>query len=236
MAMIMALGLVACGNHDKPIEPLDPDISNTKPVETPSDEVSDDTVDLAKFYEDIMAAAGTAPAMMEITSDLVDGLYPGLSDIELKQCVLYTPAIGAVAVEFAFVEVVNEDDVAAVESIFRTRIDTQIESGAFYPSTVEGWQKHASIVNDGNIVCLFVCAEKDGMIEALLHGTEVPAWGEAPAEDMPVSDVVMPEEPVVDMEVELPVGGMNDGGDTNTDAGSLDTGVGASTSSDSVQG
>ena len=136
-------------------------------------------VDLAEFYQSIMDAAAEAPAMVELTGEMLDGLYPGLSDLELKQCVVYSPAISAVAMEFAFVEVADSADVEAVQEIFQERIDAQIDGGAFYPATVEAWQNDAEIVVLDNYVCLFVCAEKDGMIAALRDGTPVPAWGDA---------------------------------------------------------
>ena len=59
----------------------------------------------------------------------------------------------------------NADDVATVQEIFQTRIDTQIESGAFYPATVEAWQNSSEIVVRDNYVALFVGAEKDQMVE-----------------------------------------------------------------------
>jgi len=84
--------------------------------------------------------------------------------------------------------------VETVKGIFQARIDAQVAGGAWYPETIEGWQNNSEIVVIDNYVCLFVCSEKDGMIEAFRNGTEVPAWAKAqePAEgdvggmDMPV--------------------------------------------------
>jgi hypothetical protein len=141
------------------------------------------TVDLAQFYSDIMDAAEDGPMMMELEGETLDSLYPGLSDVELKQCVVYTPAISAVATEFAFVEVADSADVETVQQIFQARIDTQVDGGAWYPATIESWQNDSEIVTLDNYVCLFVCAEKDGMIEALRTGSEVPAWGGASTDE-----------------------------------------------------
>ena len=73
--------------------------------------------------------------------------------------------ITAVAYEVALVEVADAADVQTVQDIFQTRIDTQIESGAFYPATVEAWQNNSEIVVRENYVALFVGAEKDQMVE-----------------------------------------------------------------------
>lgn len=180
---------------------------------TPDTEAQDPSFgcDLNEFYNNIMNAAGEAPAMMELTGEMLDGTYEGLSAVDTKQCVVYSPAIGAVAVEFAFVEVANSADVETVKAIFEKRIDNQIHGGAFYPATIEGWQNHSEIVVIDNFVCLFVCSEKDGMIEAFRSGTDVPAWGAAPEADvegdvgimdMPVEDGPAAFDPDYDVEVE----------------------------------
>ena len=171
-------------------------------TQTPDTEVQDPAfgADLAEFYNKIMAAAEEGPFMMDVAAEaeMLEMTYPGLKDIETKQLVAFTPAMSAVAIEFAFVEVANAADVEAVKTIFQTRIDNQVNGGAWYPETIEGWKNNSEIVVIDNYVCLFVCAEKDGMIEALRNGTEVPAWAkaQAPVEgegdtgimDMPVED------------------------------------------------
>ena len=152
LAAVMALSLTACGNS--------------------GDNGSGDalTIDLSAFYTEmfntIFPDPDNAPAMSEITGDYLDQTYPGLSDVETKQCLVYAPMITAVAYEVALVEVANADDVATVQEIFQNRIDTPIESGAFYPATVEAWQNQSEIVTRGNYVALFVGAEKDQMVEA----------------------------------------------------------------------
>ena len=97
---------------------------------------------------------------------MLEQAYPGLSEVETSQCLVYAPMITAVAYELALVEVTNADDVATVQEIFQARIDAQVESGAFYPATVEAWQNSSEIVTRENYVALFVGAEKDQMVEA----------------------------------------------------------------------
>ena len=114
--------------------------------------------DLSAYYEDFMASLTETPMMMDVTDDLVEGLYPGLSSYELKQSVLKTAAISAVAYEFALVECASSDDVEAVQGIFQSRIDSQDNGGAMYPATTEAWQ-NAELIVSGNVVALIVAGE-----------------------------------------------------------------------------
>ena len=152
LAATMALSLAACGNSGSGGS---------------GDAI---TIDLSAFYtemyDSIFPDPDNAPALSEITGVYLEQTYPGLSEVETKQCLAYAPMITAVAYEIALVEVANADDVAKVQEIFQDRIDTQIEGGAFYPATVEAWQNQSEIVTRGNYVALFVGAEKDQMVEA----------------------------------------------------------------------
>ena len=128
------------------------------------------TTALSAFYDDMFSTIfpdpNNAPSMSEVTGDYLDQLYPGLSEVETTQCLVYAPMITAVAYEIALVEVADAADVQTVQDIFQARIDSQVEGGAFYPGTVEAWQNDSEIVVRGNCVCLFVGAEKDDMVAA----------------------------------------------------------------------
>lgn len=137
LALILALGLVACGGGND----------------------TQEAPDLQTYYDEFMASLGdNVPMMMEITDDLVEGMYPGLSSYTFNQKVLQTAAISAVAFEMALVEVADEADVEAVKGIFQSRIDSQVEGGAMYPATVEAWQNAEVLVN-GNVVALIAAGE-----------------------------------------------------------------------------
>lgn len=173
-AMSFAL-LAACGKD-----------SGAEPSGTPSAPGEQDPafrVDLAEFYEKMMAAAQEAPMMMPLEGEMLDASYEGLSAIETKQLLVYAPAISSVAMEFAFAEVADSADVAAVQDIFQARIDAQVDGGAWYPATIEGWQNDSEIVTVDNYVCLFVAPEKDVLIEAFRSGSDVPAWALAQEEE-----------------------------------------------------
>ena len=185
LACAMTLSLAACGSGDKSSgaassAPQDPSFGK----------------DLTAFYTEIMNAAEEGPMMMDVAAEpeMLEMLFPGLKNVETKQLVVASPAMSAVAIEFAFAEAANAADAEAIKNIFQTRIDYQVNGGAWYPETIEGWQNNSEIVVIDNYVCMFVCDEKDGMIDAFRNGTPVPAWAkaQAPAEgdtgimDMPI--------------------------------------------------
>lgn len=114
-------------------------------------------VDLSAFYA-TLSAGENFPMMMQLTGDTLNNMYPGLSDISTKQQVVYAAAISAVACEIAMVEVSNSSDVQAVKDVFQARIDSQLNGGVLYPSTLEAWE-NAQIVTHGNYVGLFVSGE-----------------------------------------------------------------------------
>lgn len=122
--------------------------------------------DLNKYYEDFMASLGAdnQPAMMDIDADMMGQFYPGLETYRTKQLVLKTAAITSVPCEFALVEMEDAANAQAVADIFQARIDAQIEGGAFYPMTVEGWQK-AKIITNGAVVALICAGEQQAGAE-----------------------------------------------------------------------
>ena len=111
--------------------------------------------DLQAYFDDLMDVSQDTATL--------ESIFPGLEDYELKQSVFQMAMISAVAYEIDLVECANESDVEAVKGIFQSRIDSQIESGAFYPATVEAWQNAELIVN-GNVVALIVAGEDQAQV------------------------------------------------------------------------
>lgn len=177
LACAMSLSmLTACGGN----EPTPEDVTNPSSQtemdknnqdgtenETPDGSVTMTKADLSALYNAIMESAGedNAPFMSELTDDYVENIYPGLSEISLKQQVLYTAAISAVACEISMVECDDAADVEKVKEIFQARIDSQVDGGAWYPETIEKWEQDAKIVVNGNCVGLFVIGEDSGMMD-----------------------------------------------------------------------
>ena len=85
LAATMALSLAACGNSGSGGS---------------GDAI---TIDLSAFYtemyDSIFPDPDNAPALSEITGDYLEQTYPGLSEVETKQCLAYAPKITAVAYE-----------------------------------------------------------------------------------------------------------------------------------------
>lgn len=151
LAFALVLALAACGGGGE------------------DDAPAQEAPDLNKYYEDFMASLGDdAPMMMDLVSDgLLDQFYPGLTGYAAKQIVVQGAAISTAAFEFALVELEDASKTQEVADIFQARIDTQIGGGAFYPMTVEAWQK-AEIITNGNVVAL-ICAgdQQTQAVEAL---------------------------------------------------------------------
>ena len=151
MAAVMMLSLAACGG------------SKTEEVKS---------ADLSAFYEETMTAImeekgeENVPMMMALEGEMLDGFYPGLSEVATKQCVAYAPAMSAVAAEFVLVEVENAEDVEKVQEILQARIDAQIAGGAWYPETIEGWENNSRLAVNGNSLMLVVYEDADAIVES----------------------------------------------------------------------
>ena len=123
-------------------------------------------VDLEAFYQTIFTDPENTPAMGAMEGELLEAFYPGLTALSLKQTVAYMPMITAVPCEIVMVECENAADVEMVETIFRTRIDTQVNDQHNYPSVIETWQKEAKVVTNGNYVAMFVV---NGMTDRVVN-------------------------------------------------------------------
>ncbi|MBQ5787489.1 MAG: DUF4358 domain-containing protein [Oscillospiraceae bacterium] len=130
------------------------------------------SADLNAFYEEtvngIIEKNGEDgfPMMMPLEGEMLDAFYPGLSEIATKQCVAYSPAMSAVAAEFVLVEVENAEDVEKAQAILQSRIDTQIDGGAWYPETIEGWKNNSQLAVNGNSLMLVVWEDSESIVES----------------------------------------------------------------------
>lgn len=124
--------------------------------EKPAEKPSAAAVDLKAFVADLAAKHGENFAA---NADVVEfgmhnDLYPGIADVNTNQLVIYQPMMGAVVCEIALAEVADAADVETVKAIFQTRIDTQVDGGAWYPESIAGWQNNSRIVTNGNYVMM----------------------------------------------------------------------------------
>ena len=148
---------------EPPAQTSPPEEPASQPTQPPAAESAGDSVDLTAFY-DSLAAGENWPGMMAVEGEALDTFYPGLADIAAKQCLVYYSMISATVGEIALVEVESDGDVQAVKDIFQARIDYQVgdetnPGGAWYPSSIEGWQNGSRIVSHGNYVMLIALSE-----------------------------------------------------------------------------
>lgn len=114
--------------------------------------------DLGAFYE-TLAEEYELPGMTDVDGDDLDGYYPGLGEIPLRQCVAKVPLISAVVYEFVFIECENEADVSAAAEILQARVDGQASGGAWYPASMEAWGR-ARVLTNGRYVAM-IAADVD---------------------------------------------------------------------------
>ena len=131
------------------------------------DEQKTADVNLEEFYQTIFTDPENTPAMMPLDAEMLEGLYTGLSAIELKQTVAYMPMMTAVACEIVMVECANASDVDAVKEILEARITAMVEDHFNYPAVIEAWETEAQVVANGNYVALLVV---NGLTEQVVEG------------------------------------------------------------------
>ena len=126
------------------------------------EEAVEKTYVLDDVYRSIMdAQSDDSEALVmfpEADPSVVESIYPGLSEIELKQQALYFPPIFGFASEIMLVEAANKSDVDAVKEIFRARIERGA-SDTTYPENAEPWATRAQVQAEGRYVCMIVLPE-----------------------------------------------------------------------------
>lgn len=126
------------------------------------------SVDLAAFYNKVITSVSEddRPFMVEYDTEMANAWYPGLSDVELKQRVMYQAGMSAVPVELIFVECADPADVSTVKNIFQTRVDNMVNDHFNYPFVVETWTNEAKVLANGSYVALIVMPADSGMMDA----------------------------------------------------------------------
>ena len=136
----------------------------TSPEPTPEAPV-DEYVDLTAFYNNITGSFEFA-MMGAMDAGLLDAFYPGLTGISMKQSICMMALITGVVCEIMLVECENEEDAKTVEAIFEARRQSQIDGGAFYPESIEGWER-SYVVRHGSYVALIAHQNNSGDITAM---------------------------------------------------------------------
>lgn len=130
------------------------------------------SVDLRAAYEAAIAQVNeelgdNAPALLEETAvELLNGYYPGIADIQLKQSVFFLSPT-ATSCEVAMVEVADSADAAKVRDIFQARVDT-MANNTMYPDEAAMWKNSATVSVNGSYVVLEVLPEGCTVPDAFL--------------------------------------------------------------------
>lgn len=169
LALALALSLSACGGYTAQGGAPADGAPGADAPEAPEAPAPQEDVDLAGFYDALLAETEW-PSLMPLEGEVLDSFYPGLSDLSLKQCLVNTAAISAAVGEIALVEVEDAEDAKTVEEIFQARIDYQVgdeenPGGAWYPETIEGWRKNSRIVTQGTCVMMAAGDAADDAVE-----------------------------------------------------------------------
>ena len=125
-------------------------------------------VDLQTFYD---ATVGKYEfGFLELADkDILDLVYPGLSDIDAEQMLIYVVMISMNNGEFGLVQVKDSKDVDAVKAVFQARVDYMVgdgngPGGAQYPMAMDQWENNSRIVSNGDYVMLIVHENCDDIV------------------------------------------------------------------------
>lgn len=102
--------------------------------------------------------------MADVEGELLEGYYPGLSEIPAKQLVARVPAMSSDVNEVVLIQCETEEDAEAAAAIFQARIDAQAEGGAWYPESLEAW-KRAKALQNGTYAALLASGQHQAELE-----------------------------------------------------------------------
>lgn len=122
-------------------------------------------VSLESLYAGMAEACGWEEGYMaELEGELLEGYYPGLSEIPAKQLVARVPAMSSDVNEVVLIQCETEEDAEKAAAIFQARIDAQAEGGAWYPESLEAW-KSAKALQNGTYAALLASGQHQGELE-----------------------------------------------------------------------
>ena len=153
MIALMMLALTACGG-------------NTNESTGSSD------ADLQNFYDSLVKEYQWEEGyLVDIEGEMLEGYYPGLSEVSTKQFIAKMPMMSAVVNELVFLQCETEEDAAKAAEILQDRISYQVgdennPGGAWYPESIEAWKK-GQVIQQGTYVAMIASAEhQDAIVNA----------------------------------------------------------------------
>ncbi|MEY8386600.1 DUF4358 domain-containing protein [Oscillospiraceae bacterium 38-13] len=130
----------------------------------------DSDVGLNTLYASMADECGWEEGYMaDVEGELLEGYYPGLSEIPAKQLVVKVPAMSSDVNEIVLMQGETEEDAESAAAILQARIDAQAEGGAWYPESLEAW-KAAEVLREGTYVALIASgAHQEALEEQFLR-------------------------------------------------------------------
>lgn len=101
----------------------------------------------------------------ELDDELMESYYPGLGDVAVKQLITKVPMMSSVVNEMVFAEGETEEDANKIAEILQKRVDDQAAGGAWYPASMESWEK-ARVITQGRYVAMIASASYQEEIAA----------------------------------------------------------------------
>lgn len=150
MMALMVLALTACGG-------------NTNENSGSAD------ADLQSFYDSLAEEYQWDEGyLVDIEGEMLEGYYPGLSEIPTKQFIAKMPMMSSVVNEMVFLQCETEEDAAKAAEMLQDRIDYQVgdennPGGAWYPESIEAW-KQGQVIQNGTYVAMIASAEHQSAI------------------------------------------------------------------------
>ena len=102
--------------------------------------------------------------MADVEGELLEGYYPGLSEIPVKQLVVKVPAMSSDVNEIVLMQCETEEDAESAAAILQARADAQAEGGAWYPESLEAW-KAAKVLRNGTYAALIASGAHQETLE-----------------------------------------------------------------------
>jgi len=122
-------------------------------------------VDLSAVFAGMEEACGWEEGYMsELEGEMLEEYYPGLGEVPSKQLIAAVPAMSSDVNEVALFQGETEEEAESAAEIFQTRIDTQVEGGAWYAETLEAWQG-AKVIQQGTYAALIASGEFQETLE-----------------------------------------------------------------------
>lgn len=111
--------------------------------------------------------------MEDLSEEMLDLYYPGLSELEPKQLIARTPMMSAAVNEVVLIECKSGEDADKAQEILQGRIDYQVgddtnPGGAWYPESIEQWEK-TTVQRQGRYLALLAVADTQDQLADIFN-------------------------------------------------------------------